>query len=514
MNLNFKGAFAALNVSNGKTIFRYDDTNPEAESQEYIDSQADNVAWLGWKPWKVTHSSDYFDQLYEYALQLIRQGQAFVCHQTADEVKASRLVAQGGEGDPTSPWRNRSVEENLAEFEKMRAGAYAEGAATLRMKIDMSHPNPCMWDPIAYRIKFVPHPRTGDAWCIYPSYDFTHCIVDSIEHIDYSLCTLEFEVRRDSYYWLLEALDIWRPRVFEFSRLNISDIVLSKRKILKLVSSGTVRGWDDPRILTINGMRRRGYSPAAINSFCDDIGISRNENVIEFVRLEYHVRNDLNARAPRRFAVLQPLRVTLANVADDFVATMEVPDFPDDPSRGSHVKTLTKVLYIEQDDFRLEDDKKYYGAAPGKLVGLRWAGNITITDVKTDEATGQVVELIAEYNAERTNGKPKGNLHWASGNAPGEHPLRAEVRVYKPLFTVPDPDGAPGGWESVINPDSEVVHTGAMVDAALSAAQAGDAFQFERLGYYVVDSDSGPGGLVFNETVSLKASSTAKAVRK
>lgn len=473
------------------------------------------MAWLGWKPWKVTHSSDYFDQLHAFAVQLIKQGQAYVCHQTSDEVKASREIARKREegGNPNSPWRDRSVEENLAEFQKMRDGAYAEGTATLRMKIDMTSPNPCMWDPVAYRIKFVPHPRTGDAWCIYPSYDFTHCIVDSIEHIDYSLCTLEFEVRRDSYYWLLEALNIWRPHVFEFSRLNITDTVLSKRKILKLVTSGTVRGWDDPRILTINGMRRRGYSADAINALCDDVGVTRKENVIEFARLEYHVRNDMNARAARRFAVVRPLKVVLANMPDDFVQTIEVPDFPDDPARGSHVKTLTKVLYIEQTDFRLADEKKYFGLAPGKLVGLRYAGNITCVDVEQDEA-GNVVQIVAEYDAERSNGKPKGNLHWASGNAPGVAPLAAQVRLYKSLFTVPDPDGAPGGWESVLADDSEVVLSNCYVDAALAGAAPGEPFQFERLGFYVVDQDSGPDGLVFNETVSLKASTSAKSVRK
>ena len=268
MYLNFKKAFEEAGRE-GHTYFRYDDTNPYAETQEFIDSQAENVSWLGWKPWKVTFSSDYFDQLHAFAVELIRRGKAYVCHQTKADIERSRAISRARKGgDPNSPWRNRSVEENLREFEKMRMGMYGEGEATLRMKIDNTHVNPCMWDPVAYRVMFVPHLRTGDKWCIYPSYDYTHCIVDSIEHIDYSLCTLEFEVRRDSYYWLLEALDLWRPHVWEFSRLNITFTMMSKRRILKLVKNNHVRGWDDPRLSTINGLRRRGFRPAAINAFC------------------------------------------------------------------------------------------------------------------------------------------------------------------------------------------------------------------------------------------------------
>ncbi len=293
MNLNFEGAFRLLGLEQGRgeTIFRYDDTNPDAESLEYIENQAENVAWMGWRPVRVTHSSNYFDQLFEFALRLIREGKAYVCWQTKEDIEASREIARAKDGrSPNSPWRDRPVEESLREFEAMRAGRYEEGKVSLRLKIDMTSPNPTLWDPVAYRIKYTPHPHTGTAWCIYPSYDYSHCIIDSLEHIDYSLCTLEFEVRRDLYYWVLEQLDIWRPHVWEFARLNITHVQLSKRKILKLVMGGKVRGWDDPRIPTINGLRRRGYTAEALNAFCKDIGVSRSDNVIEHTKLEYHIR--------------------------------------------------------------------------------------------------------------------------------------------------------------------------------------------------------------------------------
>ena len=301
----------------------------------YIDSQAENVAWLGWKPCAVTHSSDYFPQLYEFAVQLIKLGKAYVCHQTKDQMEASREVARARDGrSPNSPWRDRPVEESLTEFAAMRAGSYAEGAATLRLKIDMTAANPTLWDPVAYRIKKSPHPMTGSTWCIYPAYDYSHPIIDSLERIDYSLCTLEFEVRRDLYYWTLAALDLYRPHVYEFSRLNITRNVLSKRRILKLVMDGTVRGWDDPRLLTLTGLRRRGYSPAAINAFCKDIGVSRNENVINTHLLEHHAREDLNVTAARALCVLHPLKVTLVNVPADFHIVIQAPDFPKCVPRG------------------------------------------------------------------------------------------------------------------------------------------------------------------------------------
>lgn len=478
--------------------------------------QAENVGWLGWKPWKVTFSSDYFEQLHAFAIQLIKDGKAYVCHQTSEQVKASREAAKKGDlAAANSPWRERSVAENLEEFEKMRLGLYEAGSTSLRMKMDMSSTKTTMWDPVAYRIKFVPHPRTGDTWCIYPSYDFTHCIVDSLEQIDYSLCTLEFEQRRDSYYWLLEALDLWRPHVFEFSRLNISHNVLSKRKIIKLVSTGTVRGWDDPRLLTINGLRRRGFTPAALNDFCDAVGVTRNENLINIRLLEHFARKDLDASSPRAFAVLNPLKVTLTNVPADFVESKEVVDHPKEPERGAHTKVLTRTLYIDHDDFRMEDDSKYYGLAPGKLVGLRWAGLIKCEEV-VKGPTGQPVELKCTYDAERSSGKPKGNLHWMSGSTPGAEPPRAEVRLYEHLFTHETPDDAPGSWEDYVNPDSEAIVKDAMVDEHVLHLPQYTSFQAERVGYFMVDPDTNAaaGKLVLNRVVTLKESSDAKAVRQ
>lgn len=468
------------------------------------------MSWLGWQPAQVTHSSDYFPKLYELAIKLITDGNAYVCHQTSEQVKASREAAKAGDlAAANSPWRGRTVEENLAEFEKMRLGLYGEGEATLRMKMDMSSTKTTMWDPVAYRIKMTPHPMSGDTWCIYPSYDFTHCIVDSLEHIDYSLCTLEFEQRRDSYYWLLEKLDMWRPHVFEFSRLNISRNVLSKRKIIKLVSTGVVSGWDDPRLLTINGLRRRGFTPGAINEFCDCVGVTRNENLISINLLEHFARKDLDSHAPRAFAVLHPLKVTLVNVPAGFEETKEVPNFPRDPAAGSHSKVLTSTVYIERADFRLQDAKGYYGLAPGKTVGLRYGGNIKCVEVKRGPK-GDVLELLCEYDAERSV-KPKGNLHWASGKTL----QKAEVRLYDHLFTHETPDDAPGSWEDYINPESLTVVKDALVDSHLASAEHFQSFQFERTGYFMVDpdTDAAAGKLVFNRVVTLKESADAKAIK-
>lgn len=560
MNLNFEGAFLALGKEPGKdgeTIFRYDDTNPEKENDVYIRSQADNVSWLGWKPIKVTHTSDYFPELYECAKKLILKGKAYVCHQTKEQMELSRDIARARDGrDPNSPWRDRPIEENMREFERMKEGRYEEGTATLRLKVDMTSPNPTLWDPVAYRIKFASHPHTGDAWCIYPSYDFSHCIVDSLEHIDYSLCTLEFEVRRDIYYWVLEQLDLYRPYVWEFSRLNITHTMLSKRKILKLVEENKVRGWDDPRLATINGLRRRGYAPEAINAFCRNIGVTRNENTILMPKLEHFLREHLDVTARRAFAVLKPLKVTLSNVDASSVQWVEAPDFPRDKALGMHKVAISRVAYIEKDDFRLKDDKDYYGLAPGKVAGLRYAGYVRVDSVVVkDSASGntatiacsdaaainaaadavaagssEVVELLCEYDHERgdkltgTGGsKVKGNLHWVSSSVPGKEPATAEVRLYTHLFTTEEP-GSTGDWEAEIDPHSEVVLTNCYVDDSLAhpaAAHGGrlhaitDRFQFERLGYFVVDTDTDfdKGKLVFNQTVSLKEDATVKKIK-
>lgn len=511
MNLNFKLAFRiAGHPEGGDTIFRYDDTNPEAESQEYIDSQAENVAWMGWKPCRVTYSSDYFDELHDFALRLIRDGKAYVCHQTAEEMAASRELRRAEKPGFESPWRDRPVAENLAEFAKMREGRYSEGEAVLRLKMDWSSGNTNMWDLIAYRIKFTPHPHAGSAWCIYPSYDYTHCIVDSIEHIDLSLCTLEFENKRDSYYWLLEALDLWRPRVWEFSRLNIARNVLSKRKILKLVTSGIVRGWDDPRLLTINGIRRRGFPAEAINSFCDEVGVTRSENVVRPELLEHHARLYHDAHAPRAFAVLRPLQVTLTNVPADFCEEETAPCFPKDASRGARTFHLSRTLFIEESDFREDDHKSFFGLAPGKTVGLRYAGLVTCTGFSKD-ASGRVVGVEATYSADRTS-KPKGNLHFVSSR-PGEAPVRAEVRLYEDLFLDDFPGAATGDFLADLNPASEVVVTDAVIEPGLVGGAFLDAYQFERLGYFVVDKDATPERMVFNRVVTLRESADSKAIK-
>jgi glutaminyl-tRNA synthetase len=532
MNLNFEGAFKAANVApgQGETIFRYDDTNPEKENDVYIRSQADNVQWLGWRPVRVTHSSDYFPQLYDFARQLIKKGKAYVCHQSKEEMEASREIARAKDGrDPHSPWRNRGVEENLREFEAMRDGRYEEGKAVLRLRIDMTHSNPTLWDPVAYRIKYVPHPVTGNAWCIYPNYDFSHCIIDSLEHIDYSLCTLEFEVRRDLYYWTLNELGLYRPHVWEFSRLNITHTMLSKRNILKLVTEQKVRGWDDPRLATINGLRRRGYTPEAMNAFCRDIGVTRNENTILFSRLEHFVRDHLDQIARRAFAVLRPLRLVLENLPEDHLVWCEAADFPRDPALGMHQVPIQRVVYIEQEDFRLQDSGDYYGLAPGKVAGLRYAGFVKVTGHSTD-AEGRVTEVRAQYDhgrcADFAEGKKvKGNLHWVCSPTPGQAPEPVEIRLYDHLFATEAP-GSTGDWESEINPGSETVLKNCFVDASLLGLAAPgatpksfpaplDHFQFERLGYFVVDTDTdGPSRrLVFNQTVSLKEDTAAKKVR-
>jgi glutaminyl-tRNA synthetase len=561
MNLNFDGAFRLLGVApgGGETIFRYDDTNPDAESVEYIENQAENVAWMGWKPVRVTHSSDYFPQLYEFAVRLIKMGKAYVCHQTKADIEASREIARAKDGrSADSPWRNRPVEESLAEFEAMRAGRFEEGAVCLRLKIDMASANPTLWDPVAYRIKYTPHPHTGAAWCIYPSYDFSHSIIDSLEHIDYSLCTLEFEVRRDLYYWTLEALDLWRPHVWEFARLNITHVQLSKRKILSLVTTKRVRGWDDPRIPTINGLRRRGYTAEAINAFCRDIGVSRNDNTVEHSKLEYHIRawrprarvfvcvcacapsspvrpssppplpvffhpgTHLDEIAPRTFVVLHPLRLELTNLDPSFLSVHEAPDFPRAPAAGSHRLTLTNVVYIDVADFREVDAPDYFGLAPGKVAGLRYAGYVRVTEVVRDGA-GRVAGLKGVYDAARSadfagGGAVKGNLHWVSGAAPGAAPPAVEVRLYDHLFSTTAP-GSTGDWEAELNPASEVVLRDALAAPQLleAAAAAGGTrhFQFERVGFFVVDPDSRAeeGRLVFNSVVGLKERTETKKAR-
>lgn len=447
--------------------------------------------------------SRYFDRLIECAIDMIRRGKAYVCHQTSEEISKCR------EQRKPSPWRDRPIEESLALFDQMRQGRFAEGEATLRMKMDIMSENPCMWDLIAYRIKYVPHPMTGNKYCIYPSYDFTHCLNDSFEDIDLSLCTLEFLPRRQSYYWELDALEVYRPVVWEFSRLNITRTVMSKRKLLTLVTKKLVRGWDDPRLPTLNGLRRRGYSPQAINSFCDAVGVTVNTTIfIEYTMLEQFARQEMEARCNRAMGVLDPLLVEITNIEPGNVIPVERPNHPADESRGKNTVPLTRFVYIDRADFKLEDKKDFWGLAPGKAVGLRYAGAITCTEA-VKAADGSIKKLMATFDFDKSI-KPKGYIHWVAQPAAGVEPLCAEVRLYEPLFKSERPDELKE-WQDDMNPNSEKVVT-AFVDETLRSAKPGDSFQFERVGFFCCDPDSTPEKLVWVRTVPLKESKDKKVL--
>ncbi len=498
----------------GKFNLRFDDTNPEKESAEYVEAIKRDVRWLGadWED-REFYASDYFEQLYQWAEDLIRKGLAYVCDLSPEELSRTRgQPIRDGDRVITppgvdSPYRNRSVEENLDLFRRMRAGEFPNGAKTLRAKIDMAHPNLNMRDPVMYRILHASHHRTGDAWCIYPSYDWAHGQSDSIEGITHSICTLEFENHRPLYDWFLDQLGVHHPRQIEFARLNLSHTVLSKRKLLRLVNEGYVRGWDDPRMPTISGLRRRGYTPEAIRDFTERIGVSKANSVVDIGLLEHCVRQDLNKRAPRRMAVLNPLRVVIENYPDDLVEEMEAINNPEDLSAGTRKVPFSKVLYIERDDFMEDPPKKFYRLAPGREVRLRYAYFVTCTGVLKDEQ-GQIVELRCTYDPATRGGdapdgrKGKATLHWVSA----AHAIDAEVRLYEHLFTVPDPSDVPPGkdFTDLINPNSLQVLTGCKLEPSLANAQPGERFQFERQGYFCVDPDSTPGHLVFNRTVTLK----------
>lgn len=523
MHMNFFEAFEKLQVpvEARETYFRYDDTNPEAESEEYIDAIADNIRWLGYTPAKVTYSSEYFQQLYELAIKLIMKGRAYVCHQGKPEIEASRLVLQQFHSTPgakdekdvpatgQSPYRSRSVEENLIEFEKMRLGLYAEGEACLRMKMDLASPNPNMWDHVAYRIKYVPHPHIGDKWCIYPTYDYTHCIVDALEHIDYSICTLEFETRRESYYWLLHELDLYKPKVYEFARLSMTYTVLSKRKLLKLVMSKTVRGWDDPRMGTLNGLKRRGFTPEIIKQFCKEIGVTRVQSTIQIERLFAVARNILGDSSKRVMTVLDPVEVVLENfdeVPDKTMLVNKVADYPQDAERdggASHNVTLTKSIYLDRSDVRAVDSSDFYGLAPNKQIRLKYAYNFTCTRVETQEnRVTKVFGVVDWSNAV----KPKGIITWVPKSSP-----QIEVRVYSHLFKLPELPSGVVDWEALVDAqNSEVVYKNALVDPesyAKSLSIGGPIVQFERMGYFVSDKDSTPKRQVWNQIVALRESS-------
>jgi len=483
----------------GKTNLRFDDTNPEKEEQEYVDSIIDTVHWLGFD-WdgRMYYASDYFGQIYEWALQLIRDGKAYVCDLTAEEIRKYRgtLTEPGIE----SPYRNRSVEENIDLFQRMKAGEFPDGSRTLRAKIDMASANLNMRDPVMYRILRATHHRTGDTWSIYPMYDFAHGQSDSIERITHSICTLEFEDHRPLYDWYIEQLGIYHPQQIEFDRLNLTYTLLSKRKLLQLVQDKYVSGWDDPRMPTLSGIRRRGYTPEAIRNFCNSIGISKTNGIIEIGLLEHHVREDLNKRAPRAMAVLKPLRVVIENFPEGETEYLDAVNNPEDPAAGTRKVPFSRVLYIEQDDFREDPPKQYFRLSPGREVRLRWGFFITCKSVVKDES-GNVIEVRCTYDPlTRGGGSPDGRkvkstIHWVSAN----HAIDAEVRLYEPLFATETPSDL-----SDLNPNSLEVLTGCKVEPALRDVKALDRFQFERLGYFCADPDSQPGKPVFNRTVALK----------
>ena len=490
----------------GKCNLRFDDTNPSKEETEYVDSIVEDVRWLGgdWED-RLFYASDYFGQLFEWAVKLIGDGKAYVCDLTADQVRQTR--GNFSEPGQDSPYRNRTAAENLDLFERMRAGEFPDGSRTLRAKIDMSAANLNMRDPVMYRILHEAHHRTGDKWCIYPMYDYAHGQSDSIEGITHSICTLEFEDHRPLYDWYLDQIDIYHPRQIEFDRLNLTYTLLSKRKLLKLVQDNFVSGWDDPRMPTISGMRRRGYTPEAIRNFCMRIGVSKTSGSTELGLLEYFLREDLNKRVDRVMVVLNPLKVVIDNYPEDQVELMDAVNNPEDASKGSRQVPFSRVLYIEQDDFREDPPKQYYRLSPGREVRLRYGYLITCTRVVKD-ANGQVIEVHCTYDPATRGGntpdgrKVKSTIHWVSAG----QAIEADIRIYDNLFSVEDPNQTPEGQEFTVNlnPNSLQIVKGAKLEPCLGSASPGDRYQFERLGYFCADKVSTAARLVFNRTVALR----------
>ena len=493
----------------GHCNLRFDDTNPTREDVEYVKSIQEDVRWLGWD-WgdNLFFASDYFEQLYEMAVDLIRKGKAYVDDLTFDEIREYRgtLTEPGRE----SPYRERSVGENLGLFQRMRAGEFAEGSRVLRARIDMASPNLNMRDPVIYRILKASHHRTGDAWEVYPMYDFAHGQSDSIEGVTHSICTLEFEGHRPLYDWFLEELEIFHPQQIEFARLNLTYTVLSKRRLIQLVEGGYVRGWDDPRMPTLSGLRRRGYSPEAVRDFCERIGVAKRDNTVDIALLEHTLREDLNRRAPRVMAVLDPLRVVIENYPEGQVEYIESENNPEDASAGRRLLPFSRTLYIERDDFAEDPPPRFYRLSPGREVRLKDAYYVTCTGVVKDEATGEIMELRCTYDPDTRGGtsadgrRVRGTSHWVSV----EHCLEAEVRVYDHLFVKEDPDDVPEGgvFTDNINPDSLRVLPSVKVEPGLAEAKPGDRFQFLRQGYFCLDPDSTPRAPVFNRTVALRDS--------
>jgi len=489
----------------GVCHLRFDDTNPVKEEVEYIDSIKQDVKWLGFD-WgeHLYFASDYFEQMYQWAIQLIKAGKAFVCELNADELREYRgTLTKPGKN---SPYRDRNIEENLDLFNRMRAGEFPDGAKTLRAKIDMSSPNLNMRDPVMYRILHATHPHTGDQWCLYPSYDWAHGLEDSIEKITHSICTLEFEAHRPLYDWFLNQLEIYHPQQIEFARLNITYTVMSKRKLLQLVQEGHVRGWDDPRLSTLSGFRRRGYTPESIRNFCKMIGVAKSDSLVDIGMLEYCLREELNKTSPRVMAVLRPLRVVIENYPEHQVEELDAINNPEDPQAGTRKVPFSKVLYIEQEDFMEDPPKNFYRLAPGREIRLRYAYFITCQKVVKDE-NGKIVELICTYDPETKGGnapdgrKVKATIHWVSES----HAACGEARLYNHLFTKEKPDEVEEGadWRSNLNPNSLEILSDIKLEPSLAEAKTGERFQFERLGYFYVDQDSQAGKPVFNRTVTL-----------
>jgi len=502
LNFGLAGEFGGL------CNLRFDDTNPSKEDVEYVESIKEDVRWLGFD-WgdREYFASDYFAQLYQFAIQLIKAGKAYVCDLNGDQIREYRGTLT--EPGKNSPYRERSVEENLDLFERMKVGEFPDGARTLRAKIDMASPNLNMRDPVMYRILHATHHRTGDDWCVYPTYDFAHGQSDSIEGITHSICTLEFEDHRPLYDWFLEQLNIHHPQQIEFARLNLTYTALSKRKLLQLVQQGHVGGWDDPRMPTLAGFRRRGYTPEAIRTFCERIGVAKRNSTVDIAMLEHCLREDLNKRAPRVMAVLRPVKVVIDNYPEGQVEELDAVNNPEDPSMGTRKVSFSRELYIEQDDFREEPPKGFFRLSPGREVRLRYAYIVKCIGVVKDSQTGEIKEIHCTYDPETKSGlsqssrKVKATIHWLSA----AHAVSAEVRLYDQLFTKEDPDDAPQGldWTANLNSQSLERLTDCRVEPFLTNAKAGERYQFERLGYFCVDSvDSSPGHLVFNRTVTLR----------
>jgi glutaminyl-tRNA synthetase len=499
--------FGAAAEYGGRTNLRFDDTNPETEDVEYVESIKNDIRWLGfdWED-RLYHASDYFEWFFECAVQLVKDGKAYVCDLSDEEIRLYRGTIN--EPGRPSPYRDRPVEENLDLLERMRAGEFPDGSRTLRAKIDMAHANMKMRDPLIYRIRHASHYRTGDDWCIYPMYDFAHCLSDSKEQITHSLCTLEFENNRALYDWFLDELGVFRSEQTEFARLNLNYTVMSKRLLLQLVEGGYVSGWDDPRMPTLSGLRRRGYPPEAIRNFCEVVGVSKSNSTVDYALLEHTIREYLNQHALRVMAVLRPLKVVIENYPEDCVEEMEAVNNPEDPSAGTRTVPFSREIYIERTDFREDPPKKYFRLAPGREVRLRYGYFITCTEVIKNDA-GEVVELRCTYDPESRGGrspdgrKVRGTIHWVS--AP--HAVDAEVRLYDHLFTKADPSETEEGedFKSNLNPASLEVLNGCRIEPGLANVNPGEYYQFERMGYFCVDNvDSQPGKLVFNRTVTLR----------